>query len=270
MTTSGNFSLKWKDHQENLSLTFKQLEGDIEFSDVTLVVEDGQLLYAHKIILSAASPFFRDVLKQLKTAQPVIYMRGTRGPDLAAVMSFLYCGEVEILEENLESFFLLAQQLQLKGLTGVEAQKPKQEKAKKMKPNNLAKSETISEENLEELSDMQPKHILETVEDGHKVENENIEMISDVKEELHCNELANDDSKKHAEDLKAEIMFKMEKLKEGYKCNVCGKLDAFGSNMRNHVESLHVTGFTHACNECGMTKASRNALRLHRYKMHKS
>ena len=270
MTTSGNFSLKWKDHKEILSLTFKQLEGDIDFSDVTLVGEDGQLLHAHKIILSAASPFFRDVLKQLKTAQPVIYMRGTRGPDLAAVMSFLYCGEVEILEENLESFFLLAEQLQLKGLTGVEAQKPKQEKAKKMKPNNLAKSETISEENLEELSDMQPKHILETVEDGHKVENENIEMITDVKEEFHCNELANDDSKKHAEDLKAEIMFKMEKLKEGYKCNVCGKLDAFGSNMRNHVESLHVTGFTHACNECGMTKASRNALRLHRYKMHKS
>ena len=194
-------------------------------------------------------------------------MRGTSSPDLSAVMSFLYCGEAEILEENIESFFLLAEQLQLKGLTGVGAEKPKQKKAKKMKPDDLSKTEKISEKYL----DQQAEHLLESVEDGQVGEKENVEMLTDVKEELHWNEMAhNDDSKRHAEDLKAEIMSKKERLKKGYRCNVCGKMDNSGSNMRNHIESLHVTGFTHSCNECGMTKASRNALRLHRYKMHKS
>ena len=190
-------------------------------------------------------------------------MRGTRGPDLAAVMQFLYCGEAEILEENIESFLLLAQQLQLKGLTGVET---KETKEKKVKPNAVHKTEMISgEKDLKK----QEKHILENVEDGQVVENE---MVTYVKEEHNWNELAHDDSKKPAEDLNAEIMSKMERLKEGFLCNVCGKLDTSskdGSNMRNHIESLHVTGFMHTCNECGMKKAIRNALRLHRYKMHK-
>ena len=53
---TGNFSLKWKDYRENLALTIKQLNSDVEFSDVTLVGEDHQLLPAHKIILSAARP----------------------------------------------------------------------------------------------------------------------------------------------------------------------------------------------------------------------
>ena len=205
------------------------------------------------------------MLKQLKTPQPLIYMRGTRGPDLAAVMQFLYCGEAEILEENIESFLLLAQQLQLKGFTGVET---KETKEKKVKPNAVHKTEMISGENVKDLK-KQEKHILENVEDGQVVENK---MITDVKEEHNWNELAHDDSKKPAEELNAEIMSKMERLQEGFLCNVCGKLDTSskdGSNMRNHIESLHVTGFMHTCNECGMTKASRNALRLHRYKMHK-
>ena len=118
----------------------------------------------------------------------------------------------------------------------------------------------------------QEKRILENVEEGQVVENVNVEMIKDVKEEHNWKEFDQDDSKKHAEDLNAEIISKMERVKEGFLCKVCGKLDTSskdGSNMRNHIESLHVTGFTHTCNECGMTKASRNALRLHRYKMHK-
>ena len=75
MTPQGNFLLEWKDYKENLAQTIKQLDGDVDFSDVTLVGEDHKLLRAHKIILSAASPFFREVLKQLRTPQPLIYRR---------------------------------------------------------------------------------------------------------------------------------------------------------------------------------------------------
>ena len=38
--------------------------------------------------------------------------------DLVAMMDFLYCGEANVLQENLDTFLALANELQLKGLTG--------------------------------------------------------------------------------------------------------------------------------------------------------
>ena len=45
--------LKWNDFQENVSSAFVSLREDNEFSDVTLVGEDGQQVEAHKVILAA-------------------------------------------------------------------------------------------------------------------------------------------------------------------------------------------------------------------------
>ena len=44
-------------------------------------------------------------------------MRGLKGPDLVSIMDFLYFGETNIEQENLESFLELAEELKLKGLT---------------------------------------------------------------------------------------------------------------------------------------------------------
>ena len=51
------------------------------FSDVTLVLEDKHPLVAHKVILSATSPFFRHVLKEDAHNHPLIYVGGL-GPYL--------------------------------------------------------------------------------------------------------------------------------------------------------------------------------------------
>ena len=45
-------------------------------------------------------------------------MRGLRSEDLLAIMDFLYCGEANVLQENLDAFLALAEELRLKGLTG--------------------------------------------------------------------------------------------------------------------------------------------------------
>ena len=37
---------------------------------------------------------------------------------IVTVVDFLYCGEANIFQENLDSFFALAQELQLEGLVG--------------------------------------------------------------------------------------------------------------------------------------------------------
>ena len=45
-------------------------------------------------------------------------MRGVKSDDLLAIVSFLYRGEVNIEEESLDSFLDLAEELDLRGLSG--------------------------------------------------------------------------------------------------------------------------------------------------------
>merc|ERR1712204_32414 len=110
--------LKWNDFQENAVSVFATLREDTEFADVTLVSEDGQQVEAHKVILASSSPFFMNLLMRNKHPHPLIYMRGLKSVDLVAMVDFLYFGEANVFQENLDSFLAVAEELQLKGLMG--------------------------------------------------------------------------------------------------------------------------------------------------------
>ena len=56
------FCLKWNNYQSNVTSTFKDLLAVEDFVDITLSAEGGALR-AHKVVLSACSPYFRDILK---------------------------------------------------------------------------------------------------------------------------------------------------------------------------------------------------------------
>ena len=114
---SEKLCLQWNDFQANANSAFGKLRSDNEFSDVTLAC-DGQQFEAHSVILISASPFFHNLLKQNKHTHPLIYMRGIKPEDLHAILDFLYCGEANIFQENLDSFLALAEELKLKGLMG--------------------------------------------------------------------------------------------------------------------------------------------------------
>ena len=89
-----------------------------EFTDVTLACGDGQQVVVHKVVLIISSPLFRNLLKTNRNPHPMIIMRGVNMDDLVAMMDFLCCGEANVLQENLDTFLALANELQLKGLTG--------------------------------------------------------------------------------------------------------------------------------------------------------
>ena len=110
--------LKWNDFQENIISTFGALREDREFTDITLACEDGHQVEAHKVILASSSPFFLNLLRRNKHPHPMICMRGLKSEDLAALVDFLYHGEANVYQENLESFLAVAEELQLKGLMG--------------------------------------------------------------------------------------------------------------------------------------------------------
>ena len=117
------FCLKWNDFQKNITTSFEVLKSDTDFTDVTLACEDGQQIEAHKVILASSSPFFQNLLKKNKHPHPLIFMRGVKYEELAAIVDFLYCGEANIFQENLDAFLSIAGDLQLKGLTNTEADK---------------------------------------------------------------------------------------------------------------------------------------------------
>jgi len=68
--TSQRFCLRWNNHHSNLLSVFDQLLLKESFVDVTLAVE-GQLLKAHKVILSACSPYFEVSEPEVRGPLPV-------------------------------------------------------------------------------------------------------------------------------------------------------------------------------------------------------
>ena len=118
--------LQWNDFTENVKTAFGNLKEDTDFTDVTLFCGDGNQIRAHKVVLAASSPTLQKMLKRSQHSQPMIYMRGLKSEDLSAMIDFLYGGEANVLQENLDSFLALADELQLKGLTGQD-QMPQQE-----------------------------------------------------------------------------------------------------------------------------------------------
>ena len=116
MGDSEKLCLQWNDFKENIASSFGELKEDRDFTDVTLVCEDGQQLEVHKVILASSSPVFWNILKKHKHPNPLIYMRGLKSDDLRAIVDFLYNGEANVFQENLDSFLALAEELRLKGL----------------------------------------------------------------------------------------------------------------------------------------------------------
>ena len=116
---SEKLCVQWNDFQENVNSEFRNLREDKEFTDVTLACEDGQQIEAHKVILAASSPFFQNLLNKnaKKHHHPLIYMKGVKFEDLCAIVDFLYLGEANVFQENLDSFLGIAEELKLKGLT---------------------------------------------------------------------------------------------------------------------------------------------------------
>ena len=123
-------------YQSQLVTAFDSLLTEQEFVDVTLGVE-GRRLPAHKMLLSACSPYFRELLRvrhkvcscvghicslQGNPCQhPIIIIRDLKYEDVSALLQFMYNGEVNVAQESLNSFLKSAESLKIRGLTENEA-----------------------------------------------------------------------------------------------------------------------------------------------------
>ena len=115
---SDKFSLKWNDYQSNWNEALKNLRGDTDFADVTLISDDKVKFFAHKILLSSCSNLFKLILKSNNQANPLLYLGGVNSINLGFILDYIYHGEVNLYQEQLDSFLESAQKLEIQGLMG--------------------------------------------------------------------------------------------------------------------------------------------------------
>lgn len=116
------FCLRWNNHQSNMLSVFDQLLHAETFTDVTLAV-DGQLLKAHKMVLSACSPYFQALFVNHQEKHPIVILKDVPYADMKSLLDFMYRGEVSVDQERLTAFLKVAESLRIKGLTEVNEEK---------------------------------------------------------------------------------------------------------------------------------------------------
>jgi len=265
------FCLKWNDFETNVSTAFQELREERDFFDVTLAC-DGNQLQAHKVILSACSPFFRGVLKRNPHNHPLLYLRGIKYESILAVLNFMYNGEVNIAQAELSSFLAVAEDLQVKGLTKATSStsspplkrppthsspQPTARPAKLRRPASPTPYETPS------LREREGEHVVIGLDGGvPSIKTEHQELATPLEggREVATTEYAEEVAEQFGMQ-PADLHYQEEMaqaLAEGtvgsyvvreetagsavmFKCTICGRAMAQRHNAMNHVANIHWT-----------------------------
>ena len=238
------FNLKWNDFQSNISKSFGKLKNEQEFFDVTLISEDQKEVSAHKLVLSACSPYFRNILTSNKHSHPLLCLEGVSSQNLNFVLDYIYLGEVQIFQEQLDDFLKIAQRYELEGLTAQEDEK--------------IQAEDVDQEFRSET----PVRSQRTKQRKTFVAKEESEDSSVV---------AVDPNNSTTEMTKQMILENVEFRDDGSAaCTICGKT-AKGNRVKDiisqHMET-HIDGISFSCEHCGKSFRSKNSLRSHKSQKH--
>ena len=115
--TDSHISIKSSDFLAHVFKSFNNIQGDNLYTDVTLVSDDNIRIEAHKLILSAGSEYFRDILSDKAHPHPMLCLDGVTSEDLERVIKYLYVGEVTVPQSHLQKFFQVSRKFKCYGLT---------------------------------------------------------------------------------------------------------------------------------------------------------
>ena len=264
---SEKLCLQWNSFNENVNSAFRRLREDKEFTDVSLVCEDGQQMEAHKVILAASSPFFEEILQKSKHPRPLIYLRGYQARDFVSILDFLYFGEANVFQEDLDSFLAIAEEIKLRGLTGQTSSDilEEQENPKSSEPVNPA---TKSQELLTDSTNRRKDLIPNTQVDVERLTV--TKVFASPNQSTAALQLLDEKVKSMMEKGQKIIQYGngMSRQDSSYICKVCGK-EGLKHHIRRHIEGNHLEGISLPCGFCDKTFSLRNSLRKHKSKFHK-
>ena len=277
---SEKFSLKWNDFQATVSQSIGLLRAEEDFFDVTLVSDDQQMIPAHKLVLSASSPYFKQILTTNKHSHPLLCLHGVDSGNLKTVLDYIYQGEVEVGHENLERFLSIAEMFQLDGLTaknkvknssGGLCEKNEEEDENKENKENEEDDETVgyatptfprSEEDIQHLSSAELEEDAEEMQSSEEdITDMKMETVEEEVEDLQNNRTVSSPRSLKVEssniaDIELKILENIELKPDGsHSCKVCGKNSTGKSArtiLRQHIET-HLEGVSYSCPHCTRT-----------------
>ena len=85
---------------------------------MTLVTEDNQFVSGHKVVLAASSELFKNILKKADHSTPMIYLNGVEFKELSWIIDYIYEGETNTFQDDLDRFLGTAEKLKIEGLIG--------------------------------------------------------------------------------------------------------------------------------------------------------
>ena len=249
---SEKFSLKWKNYQSNWTKSFSELRNDTESADVTLISDDKMKFTAHKILLSSCSDTFRFILKGYTNTHTnqLLYLGGVSSINLAFILDYIYYGEVNLFQEQLDSFLECAQKLEIQGLMGQETMNQETHHENTFEHKELEEYKPHEAKKLVRMDILDNKPAVRTMRINSTISNvEKIDVTSLSPEEID------------------EQMRKLyQKINGVWSCLSCDykSLDKTGSgNIRRHVE-IHLEGLSYPCNLCNKEFRSRQTLSDHK------
>ena len=249
--SSEKFALRWNDFQENVSQSFGLLRQEEDLFDVTLVSEDEIQIPAHKLVLSASSSFFKSILRKNAHSHPLLYLGGVNSRKLNFILDYIYHGEVQLYQEELDGFIDAAQKLRIEGLRKEQGDVASREEDINVNAKNRFtdsyddfKSDIIEEDEKFETRKRKPtsRTLVQT--------GESVGAVS-------MNEL----------DQKIEEM--TGKIGGVYTCRSCGKTAKDKTQLTRHIET-HIEGLEYSCSHCNKTCRSRVALSIHLSRYHRN
>ena len=259
---SESFNLTWNDFETCTRKTFHDLISDQDFTDVTLVCVGNKQIKAHKVILSASSPFFRDLLlSNPQHPNPLVYLKGVQYADMLSIIQFIYLGQTQVEQNHLENFMETAKELEIQGL--IADKKSRQEKPEG-KESEVVKKETIWIGDQFQSSEMVDTDIADSIVEDP--ENENHEAEDDSFQLSQFNPII--ENYGYMNNHQGTVQRKrIRSLEKKHSCDQCDYRSIFPQRVREHKMSMH-EGIKFSCDLCDKVYSHPNNLRTHKKTKH--
>ena len=273
---SQKFSLKCNDYQFNWCRALAELHRDKDYADVTLVTDDKVKFSAHKIVLSSCSNTFKFILKDFCHPIPLIYLNGISSVNLGFILEYIYTGEVNIDQEQLDSFFKSSEKLEIEGLVELLSGRKRQEiqeyvyseentELKEEEKEQESQENLYSEDNMELKEDLhyQFKEEKETTPQPIKrkeISREPKRAIRQVTNKKSVNKI--DVSSMTPEEMSGKMSDLYSKIDGVWRCLACEYENKMVYKIKRHIE-IHIDGLSYNCDLCHMNFRQKNLLDNH-------
>ena len=235
------FNLTWNDFQSNITKSFRSLREETSLFDVTLISSDNKPVAAHKVVLSACSEFFKTIFQRNVSTNMSLYLNCATSKEISLVLDYIYQGEVQLYQEELNGFLDIAEKLKLDGLlsNGEKTEDSVHHGTKEENPHDTKRkniNQQQSDKNCSSVASKSDESVLAT-----------------LNQSVQC-------SNAQVEEKFQELILKEDKL---FRCTVCNKTMPHRSNMKKHLET-HLSGLSYLCPLCGKSFRSENAFLHHK------